>query len=533
MKKYKIAIAISALPFLMQAQGMEYPDFLIVGLSPNGKVALSEYQGSIGTFNLETGEPILIPAQMDYRLGPGNAISDNGIFVGSSFRELAAYCDNGVWKNLPTPAGSISSYAMGISADGSMIVGLVSPKGYTGNFEGLMDVPCYWERKSDGTYADPVILPHPEVDFTGRIPQYVTALRVNDDCNFIAGQIIDNFGWVSQPIVYYKDASGEWQYKLIAEELMEGGISEFPPYPGDDAPVQQDFMTAEELAAYEAALKKWNESGSDDNYPVINDFMTPKEFEEFLIKLSEYIEQYEAFQTAYNTYIQNIPLFEMNNVFISNDGKYYASTDVRTHFDPETFNNIRVETPYLLNVETGEYSSYPNESLNVFLSSMADDGTLLAQSNYGDVYMGYILRPGEKEFISVVDYVETTDPATAEWMKQTMTHAYTIYDPSTQQTYDQDFVATGIPYCTPDLSLIGFGIENFWDDYTIANYKACYSYAFKPVFSGIEQISALPETGIYRVYDLRGVKVMETENADDINKLGKGLYIINGKKIIL
>ena len=39
--------------------------------------------------------------------------------------------------------------------------------------------------------------------------------------------------------------------------------------------------------------------------------------------------------------------------------------------------------------------------------------------------------------------------------------------------------------------------------------------------------------GIIRAYNLQGVKMMETGNPDDINNLPKGIYIVNGKKVVV
>ena len=51
--------------------------------------------------------------------------------------------------------------------------------------------------------------------------------------------------------------------------------------------------------------------------------------------------------------------------------------------------------------------------------------------------------------------------------------------------------------------------------------------------AGVESLVAEPGDGIYRVYNLQGVKVIETQNADEVNALPAGIYIINGKKILL
>lgn len=51
--------------------------------------------------------------------------------------------------------------------------------------------------------------------------------------------------------------------------------------------------------------------------------------------------------------------------------------------------------------------------------------------------------------------------------------------------------------------------------------------------SGIGDLVAEPEDGVYRVYNLQGVKVLETKDASLLNTLSKGLYILNGKKVML
>lgn len=53
--------------------------------------------------------------------------------------------------------------------------------------------------------------------------------------------------------------------------------------------------------------------------------------------------------------------------------------------------------------------------------------------------------------------------------------------------------------------------------------------------TGISYIAMLAADadGIYRVYNVNGVKLMETSNAQDLNNLAAGLYIINGRKYMV
>lgn len=50
--------------------------------------------------------------------------------------------------------------------------------------------------------------------------------------------------------------------------------------------------------------------------------------------------------------------------------------------------------------------------------------------------------------------------------------------------------------------------------------------------AGVEMTTA-DKNGVVRVYNLQGVKVMETMDASDVNNLGAGLYIVNGKKVLI
>jgi len=50
---------------------------------------------------------------------------------------------------------------------------------------------------------------------------------------------------------------------------------------------------------------------------------------------------------------------------------------------------------------------------------------------------------------------------------------------------------------------------------------------------GIEDILENQHTGGYIVYDLQGVLRLQTENIDEVNQLPSGLYIVNGKKVLI
>ena len=49
--------------------------------------------------------------------------------------------------------------------------------------------------------------------------------------------------------------------------------------------------------------------------------------------------------------------------------------------------------------------------------------------------------------------------------------------------------------------------------------------------SGVKGIEAAD--GVYRVVDLNGMVILETTNASDLQKLNKGIYIVNGNKVLV
>jgi len=52
-------------------------------------------------------------------------------------------------------------------------------------------------------------------------------------------------------------------------------------------------------------------------------------------------------------------------------------------------------------------------------------------------------------------------------------------------------------------------------------------------YLGIEDIMENQPTGDYIVYDLQGVLRLKTANIDEVNQLPAGLYIVNGKKVLI
>lgn len=66
----------------------------------------------------------------------------------------------------------------------------------------------------------------------------------------------------------------------------------------------------------------------------------------------------------------------------------------------------------------------------------------------------------------------------------------------------------------------------------VGNGEATYNFLIKPSgTSGVEGISH--DEGLYRVYTLQGVKVMEAGSKAELSNLPAGLYVINGEKVLI
>lgn len=608
MKKFLLFVAAVLLASSTNAQEPKvYPNNAFRWLSPNGTYAVSTLYDVLTIHNLVTGEENEYVEE--YFGGNGNAVSNNGIVVGSSaLSESAAYWKNGQWYDIESVAGRALSYANGITADGSRIVGSVSPDNYAGDFEGLMLVPCYWDVEADGTVGELHLLPFPNKDLTGRTPQYVTAISISEDGKTIAGQIQDFVGFIVQPIIYQQNEDGEWSYKLIQNDLYHPEGIVLPEDPGEfegaepspedymteeelaayleavdnyynsqpiypdfmnfmseeertaylaaleeyfetwegDYPNYEDYMTEEELAAYrEAEDNYWN---SQPIYPEYTDYMTEEEkaayladYEVYMAAYNEWDEKFMAYQLAYQELGENVPVLVFNNVLLSADAKsYVTSTEVGSYIT-----GFYEYTPYIFNIEEETSKAYPSD-VNLIVTSIADDGTLLAQkpASWEDLATeAYILPAGTDKFESLYDYFTTANAELADWIKENMTHEYEAYDMETWEEYVATALFTGIPFTNADMSIIATAVENIWEyESGIAAYgyilPVNYTTGLGSISNGKDAASVSGQKGgmlLFKgevanatVYNMNGGKVYAVESpaATIATGLGAGVYVV-------
>lgn len=545
MKKTQIltlGLGLWALTMAAQQAPGVYPDRPFNRVSPAGTMAITEEGGIL---NLETGDYVSYKNQ--YVPGSGNCISNDNTVVGYQMStERASIWHDGSWEYMPGAESVLMSYANGITPDGSRVVGNMVTPGYGGDFEGHMLQPGYWERNSDGSYGEFNPLPHPQVDFTGRSPQYVTAVVVAEDGKTIAGQMRDFSGFVCQPVIYTQADNGEWSYTLLVDELFHPAGVSLPEDPGD-GPQPQDFMTQEEIQKFNLALDMWEAAGSDYyNYPNIYDFMNPEEIIEFEEALNIWNEESTDFYIAVTEFVNMVPNFSFNNVFMDPQAKWYVSTDTKGFYDEFTGQTDKNYTIYKIDLSSGNYVTYPAvDDIHIIASDMAQDGTILAQykdENY-NIFNGYILPAGESEFVSLYDYLAKDNESLAEWMQEHMTHTYEAINPEDWTTYDATTLATGVPHCSLDFSVIVTAVANFWNYDSVYN---TYGYViYTSMEAGVEslispasQVSlrSLPggalelkgDVKALKVYNLSGSQVFSTSCPTGVVATGlkPGIYLV-------
>ncbi len=520
-----------------------YPGKILTHISKNGEWAINNDNitlMAVEVINLRTGETYTYaPADgsEDYDIGSGNCISNDGILVMSrNYDGTASYAIDGKIYDLPVPDEYQSAYSNGITADGTRICGTV---GMSMNIDAqdVMQKPCYWDRKSDGTWDGPKLLPYPKTDWAGQIPQYLLTSWISNDGKTIAGQLHDGMGSVDQPIVYRQDDKGEWSYELIHPELINPNNIQVPAFPGDgpSTPDPKDFMTADEYTAYQTALDNWDWQ-SGDPYPNAEDYMTDDEKAKYAVAVDAYNKEAEEYNTKLMEYfdaveqaIQDSKLFGMNCVTLSGNGRYYGTAhQIIDFWNPEG----NASDPWIFDLETGDKFEYHTDGLNLSPTWINDNGLMLASTPVNDYSRdAYILNGVWSKFVPFSDYVKERNQSLYNWMNDNMRHDVITWsyeeNPETGEyeevaNTEKDKWLTGTPYANEDLSVITSWTANNWDEFD-ENYF--YSYILvSDKLDAIEGVDVDNNTLSLSV-DHQGV-VTVTGDAKSLN-----IYDVNGRQV--
>lgn len=470
-------------------------------MSANGRYVVSELLGIVTVYDLTEGTSLEFAPDENYEnyyyLGHGNCITADGkTIVGSTIENgTASYLVNGEWHNLEVQDYDMINSANGITADGSRICGCIGLNAMTME-DVIMQIPAYWDRNADGTYGEYKILPHPEQDFFGQKPQYVSAIAISNDGKTIVGQMTFNSGFYVCPVVYTQDDKGEWSYSLPTEALFNPDKIEPVENPGDgpDYPTYEGFISQAGLEAYEAAETEWYASQPNpddfatedeyytainewyDSYPSAFSFMTEEEIAALEAAKAEYEEwslKFDEYLTYMNEVIESSPNFLYNNVMLSTDGKKLVATVSRTvpNDDPMSWMPFKeVNTPCTIDIATGEFSLVDTE-LSISACGAADNGVILAVSDiYATPMTGYIIKDGAVQ--TVAEYITSVSPELGTWINENMKHEVVTggeYDEVAGEwiEYTEELLFVGMPVATPDLGIIAVWTMAEWNDYFV------------------------------------------------------------------
>lgn len=548
------ALALSALSASAFVVPTVYEANQIMKVSPDGRYAMSEVYGTAIIYDFVENKSYTYEADETgagpyYSAGLGNCISNNGIvLMATSSLCDAAYWDNGQIKNMPvTGATGVNNLANGITPDGARACGSLGVH-EMGFDDATMLVPVIWDRLADGSYGDYVLLPRPEKDFFDRVPQYITANAISRDGKVVVGQVVDCSGMYITPIVYTEGADGKWSYALPAKQFFNPDNIELPVDPGEApaSPNATDFMTEEQKEAYEAAYDAWVGSGYAGEMPNAEDYLSPealaeyaKAKEEYEAKLAEWAPLSDAWFEAFYAIVQTSVRFEFNNIFISSDGKHLVTSAITEVEDPESWMGFStLYVPWDFNLADATITKYVGEE-SLKVTDVADNGIILASNGPGSLpTTSYILQNGEVKTIAA--YLTSLSPELATWIKDNMTQVVEEYDFDTEEFVDVEYVFTGLPFATPDMSTLFLTTDTPWNyaigfityKFDLSEYGGVAaitpSVAAKVAFDAAGNL-CLGE-GVVRldVYNLSGACVLSAANpASTIAcDLQKGIYLV-------
>lgn len=550
MKKL-ILLSSVILPFLSANAQLEVYDGIPVLTDAYAqKISRDGAQIVAETIDMSTAYYNRISGQLYYyegcTHGAGYVIADNGWIVGCQplddqvTRAIIMADGKIIYPSVfnPLVAGDIHS----ITPDASRICGVIGNDG-----RGPSYLPFYCDIDENGNFGDLQILPTPPKDFFNAAPQYCSATWISSDGKTIAGQVIQARGMFVYPIIYTQDQNGEWSYSCPSESLFNPENLPIPEPVGDfeeefpDVPYPEytNFMTEEEKIAWNLALEQWqNGTLAQDPYENLDDYMTPEEVDAFFqaaLRYNDAVYLYNEINEKYWDEMFRIAdksvFFVRNAMALSADGKWLASSaQVEDATDP--FNPVAFYVPYLFNLETGESVKIGKDGENLLPNQVLPGGSVIVSSLASEIIpaRSWIYWNDSKNMVSILDYIDSKNPDYASWIKDSLTgDVITGEEPDGQFDYST-LTITGRVSASDDLSVICGGVDGYALQW---NMFLSYIFADLPA-TGIKSVEMeSPSDGTYRAFNLQGVKVMETNNQEDISRLPAGLYIINGKKKII
>ena len=522
------------------------------GISPNGLWGVSYIYGLTDIVNLTTGQVINVnEGDGTVDTGSNNNISNDGVMVGS-LTDIAAWYVNGEFQflNDNMPNYGISG-ANSITPDGKRIVGYCSNPDIDPNTDdNTLYLPVYWDVNADGTVSDPVKLPYPTLDIVGQIPQLIIANSVSDDGRTIAGHLVDCAGSLVYPVLFTQADDNTWSYSLPTEKYLNPSHITLPEQlPAPEFVNVYDYMTPEEIAAYEAQEQIYWTTWDDADEPKFEDYMTPEEWAAYSADFAAYQEANEAYinaliayQDAYWQIIDESVNILRNSVYLSSDAKTLVCG---CELPGGSFFNPAGNYVAVVDLATSDLTKSPEE-YSIVPTGIAADGTIIADTPskfMGAPTRSYILNADASTCVPVEEYMATTNPDIAEWITENLVREFIEYDPDTWEENIIDYPYTGLYFFSSDMKTFFAGVQPTWEGYDAEHSEFfCYTSsglttALKGATIAKDNVTITGQLGgtiliagnasTVEVYDLAGRKVFAADAAPALTTgLPSGLYIV-------
>ena len=438
--------------------------------SPNGRWACSSTEGTAYFWDTQTTVPMMYNDQ-PYAV---DGINNDGWAAGSIGEPgaekpilLSPDCEV---KMLPIPEGSEMVYgsARNLTEDGQMVCGFLQPN--VNAFDNVISAyPYIWEISGDNITATP--LPYPEKDFTGRAPQGNYPLFISADKNRIIGRQIDFSGSAGVPIIWDKDSEGNWTYRTFGEDIVFKDGEEFPEWPDVEPkePEAGNYMTEEELNAYQADYDEWVASGYVGEMPAYENYINDAE------KKAQYLADKAAYEEAKYEYDVKVTVFldiffsrlsgtvfDLYSLSASDNGRYMGFT-VKTS-NEETME--RFYNPAILDLNTNEYKVLDGGGNACIGNRITDNGDVVYRIPYSgtqyDPVDARIIMNGSSTSMTIPEYLSLRTNGKVN--DQTFIDAglsYTYTDYTTGEPVEvTDKILTGTANVSANgLAFIGFGSD--------------------------------------------------------------------------
>lgn len=573
MKKTLLSSVFTLIACLCVGQGTYYhPEFYFDKMSPNGRWLSTHAMGTIYLYSRADSLYDEYAASEDavteyYATGVGNCWSNTGVLVGGVSDRECAYWQNYEWNELPVKAENQGlNVANGITPDGSRIVGNVGISAMNMYSEQMVK-PVYWDRNAGGSYDLYKELPYPATDFSGRVPQYVTAIAISDDGKTVIGQVVDWSGFYIYPIVYTQADNGEWSYRTYSEGILYPEGATFGVWPGEEParPNGELYMNDEELAAYRAALNEYLIAYEKYMMEQITWEELPEEPDpaDYIIeRIDEYNSVMNQYQKDLSAYYQKVYEFDVimqnnmygycftiNNAYLSGNGRYYSTTmkhtDVSNPLSPKT-----ISTPVRFDLnESGNVMTMVATNIDMIASSVMNDGCMIVQNPamaYGR--NSFVTSTDCQTLTTFVDYINGRNSDVANWVK-----AMTTFDVLVADSYDEygnpnisvveDSIVAGSVHCNSEGTIFTSFMYDEWSDGdVIRQFSYQIDFTEDAAVDGVNTDKSSMAAYITEgntlqlqgnveqlaIYDLRGGLVMQAVNPQEVVTLDapQGVYIV-------